>query len=597
MNFVGSAIKLNNIKTYNSTSNTANDVFKKKFYSDYEEVDYNNYKDIDYNNGIDIQKQIEKHKNDKEWYEYIGDAVGFAKDVGVTWYASVKCGVWELVEIAADGLIMDMAFRASTIVSIWNKNLAQEIKDVASKSVAYDWTEKLYSEMVTILGVDKDIAYGWLHVAGNFLGTTEAYITVSLIPIPGFSVLVGGVTAMGSSSEVALNSGATFDEAYSVGTIAGILGTMTAGILNKIHGAAAGAKTLTQVAGHTLRGAGVAMIEPAVNTTTQYLVYGQDIVDENGNKIYNGVDGYLDYYKDSGGLLNTAIAGVVGGSSTAFKGYKGYRANYNKWQKLYSKSTDKFVNGTESHKLSESARQRNKQISKSPEYKELVESISQKGLELDEYGTQKKVNEKITLASQAESDKLAVEKVNEAKVSEPKITERMKSLENGTRKLTGLEYRLKSKDSMSRKILSDAFDGNSPKTLVQAKNEIWDSIRYTMICDEKTMAHDIEDCIKNLQKENYTLVKFSNTFDSETYKGINTGFISPDGAKFEVQFHTDQSFSVKQETNHIFYEIARNKTFSSENEQKLANKIMSKASSEIHIPDEVKALSKSYFVK
>ena len=50
----------------------------------------------------------------------------------------------------------------------------------------------------------------------------------------------------------------------------------------------------------------------------------------------------------------------------------------------------------------------------------------------------------------------------------------------------------------------------------------------------------------------------SNTFtNGAPCKGINTTFRAPTGLEFEVQFHTPQSFDVKQNVNHPLYELLR----------------------------------------
>ncbi len=41
------------------------------------------------------------------------------------------------------------------------------------------------------------------------------------------------------------------------------------------------------------------------------------------------------------------------------------------------------------------------------------------------------------------------------------------------------------------------------------------------------------------------------------YKGINTNIKSSDGQIFELQFHTPNSFNVKQNINHVLYEEFR----------------------------------------
>jgi hypothetical protein len=43
----------------------------------------------------------------------------------------------------------------------------------------------------------------------------------------------------------------------------------------------------------------------------------------------------------------------------------------------------------------------------------------------------------------------------------------------------------------------------------------------------------------------------------QIYKGINTNVKSADGSVFEIQYHTTESFNVKQNINHSLYEEYR----------------------------------------
>jgi hypothetical protein len=45
--------------------------------------------------------------------------------------------------------------------------------------------------------------------------------------------------------------------------------------------------------------------------------------------------------------------------------------------------------------------------------------------------------------------------------------------------------------------------------------------------------------------------------DDPEYKGINTRWVTPDGQRFEVQFHTPESYHAKQEVTHASYERLR----------------------------------------
>lgn len=326
MNFGSAAIKLNSVKSYNVKVNNSNNVFKNKFYSDskIDSDNYYKYEDIDYNK-INLEESIEKAKSldQEEWYESAFNVLKTIRDYGVTFQTSLTFGVLELVENVGDALIMAGGAVASGVVSIWDEDKALEIKEGTGNVVAYDWTEALYDKAIKFQGVDQDIAHSWVHTAGSMVGTTAAYIALSCVPGgAAVTATVGAVTAVGSASEMALNSGANFDQAFTCGAVAGVIGAASGGALNKVQTLAGGAKSVVQVSGYTALGSAVAVTEPVINTTSQYLIYGKDIKDENGKQIY---DGYFDYYNKSGGLLQTSIAAVVGGVSTGAKATQGYR--------------------------------------------------------------------------------------------------------------------------------------------------------------------------------------------------------------------------------------------------------------------------------
>ena len=46
--------------------------------------------------------------------------------------------------------------------------------------------------------------------------------------------------------------------------------------------------------------------------------------------------------------------------------------------------------------------------------------------------------------------------------------------------------------------------------------------------------------------------------DDPEYKGINTRWVTPEGQRYEVQFHTAESFHAKQQVTHEAYERLRN---------------------------------------
>ena len=191
------------------------------------------------------------------------------------------------------------------------------------------------------------------------------------------------------------------------------------------------------------------------------------------------------------------------------------------------------------------------------------------GMTLKEYGSQKAPD--ITSKElQSQADALAGQIRLLAEIEEPSITKDMKSLEKNGNYLIGLDKKLKSVDSLSRKIISDATEQNI--SLEVASSKISDSIRYTLICGEDTFTDDVRNSLLDLQKIGYKIYKFKNKFNEKFYHGINVNLLTPDGRIIELQFHTEQSFLAKGKMTHLYYEIARN-YFTSAEAKALADEI------------------------
>jgi len=138
---------------------------------------------------------------------------------------------------------------------------------------------------------------------------------------------------------------------------------------------------------------------------------------------------------------------------------------------------------------------------------------------------------------------------------EPNVTNLMLSLQDPTTKLTGIEYRFKSLSSIESKISRtmssygySAFD---------AASQVNDSLRYTLICDSGSYTDTVIAKLAKLKSEGYQIKYMNNAWGNSTYKGLNITLVGPDGVDIELQFHTQSSFNVKQNQNHLWYEISR----------------------------------------
>ncbi|MBV6703375.1 hypothetical protein KV557_40935, partial [Kitasatospora aureofaciens] len=148
--------------------------------------------------------------------------------------------------------------------------------------------------------------------------------------------------------------------------------------------------------------------------------------------------------------------------------------------------------------------------------------------------------------------------IHEAATHEPRVTEAVQDVagkvDNG--KLIGLEYRLKGEDSLKRKLATD-LGGNALLKPEDALAEIKDSVRYTIEVPANDYAHGVQQAVEDLQKRGFENITFKNTWGSAGYKGINSTWRDAvTGQKFELQFHTPDSFTAKMD-GHVLYEKER----------------------------------------
>lgn len=84
---------------------------------------------------------------------------------------------------------------------------------------------------------------------------------------------------------------------------------------------------------------------------------------------------------------------------------------------------------------------------------------------------------------------------------------------------------------------------------------IKDVLRYTVIFPESGYSAGVRTASDAVLAQGNTLVKFNNSWkNSDGYRGINAVYETPQGFKFEVQFHTEASYHAKETL--IFQECA-----------------------------------------
>lgn len=158
-----------------------------------------------------------------------------------------------------------------------------------------------------------------------------------------------------------------------------------------------------------------------------------------------------------------------------------------------------------------------------------------------------------------------------AKRKEPKIT---KDLANALKKTSarfyGLEHRLKTKESIERKINADSKEKNIS---IKEASRIKDAVRYTALSKDSDFVKNYNTIKTSLQDKGYTEIRCRNYFDMYNkglakHKSVQSVFSDPKGYSFELQFQTPASQNAKDKKVPI-YEEARNPNTSPERKKQL----------------------------
>jgi hypothetical protein len=160
--------------------------------------------------------------------------------------------------------------------------------------------------------------------------------------------------------------------------------------------------------------------------------------------------------------------------------------------------------------------------------------------------------------------------------------------------MIGLEHRIKtSADRISQKIAEKMATENL--TPEQARNNIYDSLRFTASFSPDQYTAGVEKLLSNLKAQGIEAApgKDKNYWPPPpgVYHGLNYVMTDKSGFKFELQFHTPESFAIKQQ-NHTVYEAFRNAGGSKEQRLQLWNE-MNQRWAGVTVPPGVKRLGRS----
>lgn len=174
---------------------------------------------------------------------------------------------------------------------------------------------------------------------------------------------------------------------------------------------------------------------------------------------------------------------------------------------------------------------------------------------VDVSALRKIISARQTAPASPSSKEIAKEIIGRYRKEEPKLTALMAKLaRDNNMELHGLKNRLKTEESLARKIESErgAFGGDVKKTA----DSIGDISRYTMVVPPKKYGESAEKVLSQLRDMGYQ-VRVKNYWGPPAgpYRGVNVALISPSGLKLELQFHTEKSREVKSKLHKLYEEF------------------------------------------
>ena len=149
--------------------------------------------------------------------------------------------------------------------------------------------------------------------------------------------------------------------------------------------------------------------------------------------------------------------------------------------------------------------------------------------------------------------------------------------------LEGLDFRLKGEDRLKEKV-AEVLKREPDRTPEEVVREVPDAVRYTFCLHAEDYTDGYWDIRQRLEAFGYEMIYNKNYWNDPEYKGINTRWMTPDGNRFEVQFHTRESYHAKQEVTHDAYERIRN-PLTSRAERTELKSFQSEVTSWVLVPD------------
>jgi hypothetical protein len=156
--------------------------------------------------------------------------------------------------------------------------------------------------------------------------------------------------------------------------------------------------------------------------------------------------------------------------------------------------------------------------------------------------------------------------------------------------LAGLEFRCKGEERLKEKI-AEKVEHEPDRTPAEAVREINDAIRYTFCFEPSNYTEGYWGIKQRLEANDCRMIYSKNHWrDDPEYKGINTRWVTAEGQRFEVQFHTAESFHAKQHVTHLAYERSRNQ-LTGRSERRELEAFQREVCTFVSVPGEVESIT------
>ncbi|UKR53119.1 type III effector protein [Xanthomonas fragariae] len=140
-----------------------------------------------------------------------------------------------------------------------------------------------------------------------------------------------------------------------------------------------------------------------------------------------------------------------------------------------------------------------------------------------------------------------------AREMEPVVTDMlMRAVELHGGRLEGMRHQFKSPGSLVEKF--ERQMALKQKTLEEAAAGINDALRYSVVLEPRHFTAGLRGVLASLDDQGHVRVKLVNLFTRhrQAFKAVNVTLRSPEGALWEIQFHTPDTFKLKEQFHDLY---------------------------------------------